>query len=93
MIGPLATIHPGPRWRAQVTLHSTPDTPAVDDEQLELSVVIPCLNEADTLGVCIEKARRAILRCQRGGFPLPVEKYAQWQQIEMTFNPEGMRLR
>ncbi|MEJ7914045.1 MAG: glycosyltransferase family 2 protein, partial [Chitinophagaceae bacterium] len=27
---------------------------------LELSVVIPCLNEADTLAVCIEKAQRVI---------------------------------
>jgi glycosyltransferase involved in cell wall biosynthesis len=26
----------------------------------ELSVVMPCLNEADTLGVCIEKAQRAL---------------------------------
>jgi glycosyltransferase involved in cell wall biosynthesis len=27
---------------------------------IELSVVMPCLNEADTLAVCIEKARRAM---------------------------------
>lgn len=27
---------------------------------LELSVVIPCLNEADTLGTCIEKAQQAL---------------------------------
>ena len=27
---------------------------------LELSVVIPCLNEADTLGMCIEKAQQAL---------------------------------
>ncbi len=49
--------------------------------------------DATSQRTAFEKARRAILRCQRGGFPLPVEKYAQWQQIEMTFNPEGMRLR
>lgn len=30
------------------------------DKKTELSVVIPCLNEADTLAVCIEKARRAM---------------------------------
>jgi len=30
------------------------------DAQFELSVVMPCLNEADTLGVCIGKAQRAI---------------------------------
>ena len=29
-------------------------------EQVELSVVIPCLNEADTLGRCLEKAFKAI---------------------------------
>lgn len=28
--------------------------------RVELSVVMPCLNEADTLAVCIEKAQRAI---------------------------------
>jgi glycosyltransferase involved in cell wall biosynthesis len=29
-------------------------------DQIELSVVMPCLNEADTLEVCIEKAQRAM---------------------------------
>jgi glycosyltransferase involved in cell wall biosynthesis len=27
---------------------------------VELSVVMPCLNEADTLAICIEKAQRAL---------------------------------
>lgn len=36
-------------------------------------------------------ARRAILRCGSQGYPLPQEKYAQWQEIEMVFNPEKMR--
>ncbi|MBT8409026.1 MAG: hypothetical protein KJN93_05320, partial [Alphaproteobacteria bacterium] len=40
-----------------------------------------------------EKARRAILRCQKGGYPLPVEKYEQWREIEATFNPKGMQYR
>lgn len=40
-----------------------------------------------------EAARRAILRCGASGFDLPAEKYDQWRDIEMTFNPEGMRLR
>jgi glycosyltransferase involved in cell wall biosynthesis len=30
------------------------------DENLELSVVMPCLNEADTVGICVEKAVRAM---------------------------------
>jgi glycosyltransferase involved in cell wall biosynthesis len=45
--------------------HSVPKLPIRDD--LELSVVIPCLNEAETLGICIEKARRAMNEhCIRG---------------------------
>jgi glycosyltransferase involved in cell wall biosynthesis len=34
--------------------------PAVEACPLELSIVMPCLNEAETLGTCIEKARRAL---------------------------------
>ena len=40
-----------------------------------------------------EAARRAILRCGSSGFELPAEKYGQWRDIEMTFNPERMRIR
>jgi len=32
-------------------------------QQIELSVVMPCLNEADTLATCIEKAQRAMRQC------------------------------
>ena len=40
-------------------------------------------------------ARAAVLRCdvQNGGYDLPADKYDQWKQIEMTFNPAQMRLR
>ncbi|ANP37926.1 biopolymer transporter TonB [Phaeobacter gallaeciensis] len=40
-----------------------------------------------------EAARRAIIRCGSRGFQLPPEKYAQWRDIEMTFNPERMRIK
>ncbi|MFT7254284.1 MAG: hypothetical protein ACI81Q_001706, partial [Paracoccaceae bacterium] len=40
-----------------------------------------------------EAARRAIIRCGASGYNLPSDKYDQWRDIEMTFNPEGMRLR
>ncbi len=43
--------------------------------------------------IAFQAARRAILRCQRGGYQLPVEKYDHWREIEMTFNPETMRTR
>jgi glycosyltransferase involved in cell wall biosynthesis len=32
----------------------------VSEQDLELSVVMPCLNEADTVGICVEKAVRAM---------------------------------
>ncbi len=40
-----------------------------------------------------EAARRAIIRCGANGFDLPAEKYGQWQNIEITFNPENMRIK
>jgi hypothetical protein len=36
------------------------DEPKSSTAALELSVVMPCLNEADTLATCIEKAQRAM---------------------------------
>ena len=38
-------------------------------------------------------ARRAIMRCGMTGYNLPVEKYARWRDIELTFDPERMRAR
>ena len=38
-------------------------------------------------------ARRAIIRCGSRGFQLPPDKYAHWRDIEMTFNPERMRIK
>ena len=40
-----------------------------------------------------EAARRAILRCQSGGYQLPADKYEQWKDVVITFDPSGMRLR
>ncbi|NOX74351.1 MAG: hypothetical protein GXP03_12285 [Alphaproteobacteria bacterium] len=42
-------------------------------------------------GSAFEAARRAIIRCSKGGYDLPVEKYDRWRDIEITFNPEKMR--
>ena len=36
-------------------------------------------------------AKRAIFRCQRGGFDLPSEKYQQWKDVQITFDPTQMR--
>lgn len=40
-----------------------------------------------------EAARRAIIRCGASGYNLPADKYDQWKDIEMTFNPERMRIK
>lgn len=49
--------------------------------------------DASAIEAAFQAARRAILRCQGDGYDLPREKYDQWKDIEMTFNPEKMRLR
>lgn len=40
-----------------------------------------------------EAARRAIIRCGARGYQLPADKYEQWKEIEITFNPDEMRRR
>ncbi len=49
--------------------------------------------DAATQRAAFDAARRAVLRCGARGFPLPADKYDQWRDIEMTFNPEGMQFR
>ena len=62
--------------------------------------VIPSIRLASSSGgsqaaaqQAFEAARRAIIRCTRDGYDLPAEKYGQWKEIEMTFNPERMRIK
>ena len=40
-------------------------------------------NEVD---VAFQAARRAILRCQKDGYDLPIESYSSWKDIEITFS-------
>ncbi|VAV95767.1 TolA protein, partial [hydrothermal vent metagenome] len=40
-----------------------------------------------------EAARRAIIRCGATGYNLPRDKYDRWRNIEITFNPEKMRIK
>ena len=49
-------------------------------------------SEAGARGA-FEAARRAIIRCGARGFPLPADKYDQWREMELVFNPNGMRMR
>jgi glycosyltransferase involved in cell wall biosynthesis len=49
------------------TLRSHQQLSAYLEDTIEISVVMPCLNEADTLAVCIEKAQRALAECGARG--------------------------
>jgi len=48
--------------------------------------------DADATKV-FQAARSAISRCGRNGFPLPPEKYDTWKDLELVFDPNGMRMR
>ena len=45
--------------------------------------------------VAYRMARSALVRCQndggRSGYDLPDDKYDQWRNVELTFNPENMQ--
>lgn len=49
--------------------------------------------DADAIEIAFQAARRAILRCQSGGYKLPADKYDEWKEVEVTFDPSGMRIR
>ena len=40
-----------------------------------------------------ETTQRAINDCGAKGFELPADKYSAWKKVEITFNPERMRVR
>lgn len=47
----------------------------------------------DAVKQAFESARRAILRCQSSGYPLPLASYEYWKDVELTFDPITMRVR
>jgi hypothetical protein len=49
--------------------------------------------KAEAAAETYESARKAIIRCGGNGYNLPQQKYIEWQDLEMTFNPENMRIR
>src|SRR5438874_5395032 len=48
------------RCPMQATLPDLPCAPAAEADACEVSVVMPCLNEARTVGVCVAKAKRCL---------------------------------
>jgi hypothetical protein len=49
--------------------------------------------EQAAVDTAFRAARTAILRCGASGYDLPADKYDQWREVEITFDPSGMRLR
>ena len=65
--GPAAPL-PDRAPQARAEGEATPDGREDGEErELELSIVMPCLDEADTLATCIAKARRALLEAEIDG--------------------------
>ena len=84
-----------PASRVTVTL-AMRMTPEGRVEQGSLRMIASEGGEGRAVEVAFQAARRAVLRCQtrgRAGYELPREKYDQWREIEMTFNPERMRIK
>lgn len=55
--------------------------------------LISSSGDQSATNTAFESARRAILRCQGSGYQLPADKYDQWREVVITFDPSGMRLR
>ncbi|KEJ88229.1 hypothetical protein [Sulfitobacter donghicola] len=86
-------VDPGARWAqttVTVAMSMTQDGKVVSSS---LRMIASEGGDASTANAAFGAARRAILLCQKEGYPLPAEKYGQWKEIEMTFNPERMRIR
>jgi len=70
-------------------------TPGAMPEQGSIYLVDSTGGTDGAVSQAFEAARRAIIRCasSTNGYGLPPESYEAWRNVEITFNPEGMRLR
>ena len=68
-------------------------TPSARHEQGTIRIVSASGGTETAIQQAFDAARRAIIRCEGDGYGLPADKYDAWRDIEITFNPEGMRLR
>jgi hypothetical protein len=67
--------------------------PSAIPDQGSIRTVDSSAGSDGAVSQAFEAARRAIIRCAGDGYGLPPEKYEAWRNVEITFNPEGMRLR
>lgn len=54
------------------------------DETIEVSVVMPCLNEVRTLGICIEKAQRCLAESEIRGEVIVADNGSQDGSVELA---------
>ncbi len=81
-------VDDGSLWaRVTVTVAMTLDRNGKVDSDPKL-IASQGGSEADTQ-IAFQAARRAIYLCQKSGYSLPADKYDQWREIEITFNPNN----
>ncbi len=68
-------------------------TPSARHKQGTIRIVSASGGTETAIQQAFDAARRAIIRCEGDGYGLPADKYDAWREIQITFNPEGMRLR
>ena len=77
---------------AEVTLRFSLDRQGKPDAG-SVKLVSKGAGTAQAVEHSFKAAKRAVLRCGQAGYTLPVEKYDQWRDIELTFDPERTSLR
>jgi glycosyltransferase involved in cell wall biosynthesis len=65
----VAVENGGSGWMSQVRTSPAPEgsNPGRPSEEIELSIVMPCLNEAESIGECIRKAHAGLLDANARG--------------------------
>lgn len=88
-------------WNIPAGLENATDLRVVVSAELDpngkivgpISLIEPADDSRREIRTAFEAARRALLRCQGDGYDLPREKYQQWRNLEVAFDPKGMLLR
>jgi hypothetical protein len=59
-----------------------------DGKPIPASIKLKSFTDGDDAAAtqAFEAARRAILRCGRQGFPVPMDKYDAWRELELNFD-------
>lgn len=55
-----------------------------NSEELELSIVMPCLNEEETIGICIKKAKKYLEKTKISGEVLVVDNGSTDRSVEIS---------